>query len=221
LDIDTARTKNSMDQIIADFQNHQTDILVGTQMVTKGFDFDHIGLVAIINADALLRYVDFRAEERAFQLMVQVGGRAGRRSDRGEVIIQTYSPSLPVFQEVIANNYKSFYHRQMYEREINHFPPFIRLFSIEIKHKDRDKAQKAAEIMALHLKDKLGNRVVGPILPSVPRINNQYILHIVIKTEKDPKIVKFIKEYFLYLKAEVLNIEGIKNARINIDVDPY
>ena len=221
LDIDSAKTKASMDQIVADFKHRETDILVGTQMVTKGFDFDHIALVGIINADALIRFTDFRAEERAFQLMVQVGGRAGRRAEQGTVIIQAYSANHVVLQNVIDHDYKAFFQRQMDERATSHFPPLCKMIELEIKHQHVEKVDAATSILLTKLKENLGDRVKGPIVPSISRIQNMYIRNILIKLENESKLLTYTKNYLNHLKGVILNTEGIKNTRINIDVDPY
>ena len=221
LDVDTAKTKNAMDTIINDFQNRSIDILIGTQMVTKGFDFDHISLVGIINADSVMRFADFRATERAFQLMTQVAGRAGRRDEQGRVIIQTYSADHPVITDVINHDYLNFFNREVEERKMTLFPPFTRLIEIELKHKDFDRVDEAANFMAHQLKHHLQNRVNGPIVPSIARLKNMYLRRILIRIEKDHKMILYTKNLLLHVKALLLNKEGIKSTRIHIDVDPY
>lgn len=221
MDADTAKTKKSLDSIIYDFSVGKIDILVGTQMVTKGFDFDHLGLVGIINADSLTRFPDFRAGERAFQMMTQVAGRAGRRGEQGQVIIQAFTPSHPTIKETIQYDFNHFYQREMIERKQFHFPPFFRMINVELKHSDPEKLKHAATFFAEQLKKRLHHRIQGPIIPSIARIKNKYIQFINIKMETDPKVINFTKKLIIHTRGEMQNIHGIKGVRVNIDVDPY
>ncbi len=221
MDHDTAKTKKNIDSIIYDFSTGKTDILVGTQMVTKGFDFDHLGLVGIINADSLTRFPDFRASERAFQMLTQVAGRAGRRGEQGLVIIQAFTPEHPTIEETIHYKFDKFYQREMHERKQFHFPPFLKLIYIELKHSNADKLKLAAEFFTDQLKKRLGHRVHGPIIPSIGRIKNKYIQFINIKIEPKPKVINFTKKLIIHTRGEMQNIQGIKGVRVNIDVDPY
>jgi primosomal protein N' (replication factor Y) len=203
MDYDTVSSKHSHEKIISDFEEMKIDVLVGTQMITKGLDFDHIGLVGIINADNLLQFPDFRSTERAFQLMTQVSGRAGRREKQGNVLIQTSIPGHPIFNDIIKNDYKSFYEREREERQRFIYPPYYRLIQLKLKHKNAKVVREAAIIYADLLKDKLSNRVRGPSEPGVGRIRGFYIQTILIKLEKKSSAIK------------------AASVRINVDVDPY
>jgi primosomal protein N' (replication factor Y) (superfamily II helicase) len=221
LDMDTAKTKYSFDKVIFEFEQKELDILVGTQMIAKGLDFDHISLVGVINADGLLRYPDLRASERAFQLLTQVAGRAGRRSTPGQVIIQSYSPDHPVLYETLHHLYGSFYQREVGERKAFLYPPVYRLIEIQFLHKNAQTTAHAAQCFAELLRPSLGNRVIGPAEPSISRLRGMYIQQIIIKFEKDgntaPRIKKLIDESRLKLRE----ISATKSVRIMIDVDPY
>ena len=221
LDIDTARTKVAFDTLMQDFEDRQIDILVGTQMITKGLDFDHISLVGVLNADTLFRYPDFRATERAFQLLTQVAGRAGRRKKQGRVIIQTFSPDHPVITETTHHLYLSFYQREAAERKLFIYPPFFRMIQLELWHKNAEVCAHAARELAARLTAKIGNRLIGPSVPSIARIRGQYIQQITIKMEKDAKTVRKIKELILAERDFLKTIPATKNVRIQIDVDPY
>ena len=177
LDLDTTRSKNSYQFILDQFQNKETDILVGTQMVTKGLDFDDVKTVGIINADNLLSYPDFRAFERAFQLMEQVSGRAGRKGEKGNVIIQTYQPHHPVILNVIKHDYIKFYEEQMPIRHQFNYPPFSRLVLIRLKDVDYEKLNKAASTLEKSLRYYFNNNLLGPEYPVVSRVKNMYIKH--------------------------------------------
>lgn len=220
MDYDTAKTKSAYQSILSDFREGEIDILVGTQMITKGLDFDKINVVGILNADSLLYFPDFHANERAFQLITQVAGRAGRRSKRGQVIIQTFSPQHPVILETENYNYKQFYKREMSERRRFYYPPFFRMIRITIRHKDFKLAEDAAQLFAKKLKDKIGNRVIGPTVPGIARIRGKYQQQITIKMEKNKNAIEKIKNWIIYYRNELLNMEGKKSLRFIIDVDP-
>lgn len=221
LDFDTAKSKSSFEKILSSFARREYDILIGTQMVTKGFDFDHVTLVGIVNADSLLMYPDFRANERAYQMMTQVAGRAGRRQEQGKVIIQTHRPDHPILTDVLNQNYMNMFQRETKERDEFAYPPFYRMIILELKHKDATYLDKAADLLAGKLKQRIEKRVIGPASPGINRVRNLYIKLITIKFEKDPKVMRFIKQLILHAKAELINKDGIKGLRINIDVDPY
>jgi primosomal protein N' (replication factor Y) len=221
MDMDTIRTKNDVENIMAEFEAKQIDILVGTQMITKGLDFDHIGLVGVIDIDRLMQFPDFRANERAFQLVLQVGGRAGRRKKQGLVIIQTHNPEHPMINDILNTDYFSFIGRELSEREIFDYPPFTRLIEITIMHKKPDKCSMAAFKLANELKGYLRNRVVGPAIPGISRIRGFYQFRIMIKLEKSGLNLKKIKDFIIESKNKVLRIEGLRSVRIKIDVDPY
>lgn len=219
LDLDTSRTKTAYEKIIQDFQHHQVDILVGTQMVSKGLDFEHVSLVGILNADNMLNYPDFRAHERAFQLMAQVSGRAGRKGKQGTVILQTSDVNHPIIQQVIANDYLSMYKQQMQEREDFNYPPYYRLINVHIKHRELDTVNKAARKMAEALRAVFGLRVLGPDNPPVTRIQNMFLKRIVLKIEANAPNDK-AKELIQEVSMQIIAEEQFKSVMINLDVDP-
>lgn len=220
MDLDTTRNKHGYQNIIDEFENKEIDILVGTQMVTKGLDFDNVGLVGVLNADTLLHYPDFRSFERSFQLLTQVSGRAGRKEKRGKVVIQTYSPNHWVIQKVIQNDYLGLYNQEILERRNFKYPPFYRLIKITIKHRDRSISQKGAKLLADSLKNKLGERVLGPETPHISRIKSLYINQIVIKYEKTLSPTK-LKTYLQKVVNDLKKIKDYKSAVVVMDVDFY
>lgn len=220
LDVDTTRTKNSLQKIISEFQDKKTDILIGTQMVAKGLDFDNVTLIGVINADTLLNFPDFRAFERSFQLLAQVAGRAGRREKQGKVCIQAYADDHRIIRQVMDNNYVEMYHDEIEERKQFFYPPFTRLIFINIKHKDADALNLAALNFAGVLRAQLGGRVLGPEQPLISRIRNYYIKQIIIKADRQtniPKLKNFLKESITAFNAEKI----AKGVILQIDVDPY
>jgi primosomal protein N' (replication factor Y) len=220
LDLDSTRTKNSMHQIISDFQDKKSQVLIGTQMVAKGLDFDNVSLIGVINADTLLNYPDFRAFERSYQLLAQVAGRAGRRDKQGKVCIQAYDDSHRIIKQVIANDYLAMYQDEMEERKQFNYPPFSRLIFINVKHKDANILGFAAQQLANQLRTQLGNRILGPEQPLVARIRNYYIKQIIIKTEKQTAIQKvksILKDTIKIFNAQ----KEFKSVITQIDVDPY
>jgi len=221
LDMDTAKTKVAFENIIHDFEERRIDILVGTQMITKGLDFGNISLVGVLNADAILRYPDLRANERAFQLLTQVSGRAGRRAIQGQVIIQTYDPSHPVIIETMHHMYDRFFERESAERKAFVYPPYFRMIQIELLHKNAGTCAHAAATYAEMVRKLIGNRIIGPAVPSISRIRGQYIQTITIKMEKDSKVVSKIKQIIMEEREKLRLIPACKSVRVNIDVDPY
>ncbi|MBP6694669.1 MAG: primosomal protein N' [Saprospiraceae bacterium] len=221
LDMDNASTKSAMENILMDFEYHETDILVGTQMLTKGLDFGNVSVVGILLADSLLRYPDLRAGERAYQLMTQVSGRSGRREKPGLVIIQTFQVNHPVIRETLHHDYLSFFERESDERKKFLYPPYYRLIFLEIAHKNASKADAAAMQMAIFLKEKLTNRILGPAPGSIPRLRGQYIYQILIKMENTPAILSGIKSYILECRVKLFEIKTYRDVKIVIDVDPY
>ncbi|MDN5350088.1 MAG: hypothetical protein PWQ54_1484 [Bacteroidales bacterium] len=219
LDLDTTRSKFGFQQIIEAFEKHETDILTGTQMVTKGLDFDSVRIVGILNADNMLSYPDFRAHERSFQLMAQVAGRAGRKNKRGKVLIQTYQPRHPLLQDLIRNDYDAVYERLMTIRKEYHYPPFYRLILIKLKHRDQYKLNMAANDLALALRKDFGQQVLGPEFPMVSRIRNLYIKHILIKFDRRQHSGKI--KALLSSKLSAFNANpDHKSLIIQLDVDP-
>lgn len=219
MDLDTTRSKFAHQHIIQDFEEGNIDILVGTQMVTKGLDFDNVSMVGILNADSMLNFPDFRSFERSYQLMAQVSGRAGRKNKRGLVIIQTQNPSHSIIQEVIANDYLSMYTNQLLDRKNFYYPPFYRLIEITLIHRDINMVNVSSKYLADALKKYFYKRVLGPEFPIVSRIRNLYHKNILIKIEKDisvTEVKKVIAELLIKFKSTV----DFKTIRIQVDVDP-
>lgn len=219
LDLDTTRTKNSYQYILEQFQNKETDILVGTQMVTKGLDFDSVKTVGILNADNMLTFPDFRAYEKSFQLMEQVSGRAGRKGDKGKVIIQTFQPQHQVIQNVMSHDFVRFYEEQMPVRRQFNYPPYSRLILIRLKDVDSMKLNKAADELARTFRYAFKENVLGPEYPVVSRVKNLYIKQMIIKINKDlysNKVKDFIKDTIEKFKHN----NEFKSVKIQIDVDP-
>ena len=219
MDLDTTRSKHGHQKIITDFENQNIDILVGTQMVTKGLDFDHVSTVCILNADNMLSYPDFRSAERSYQLMAQVSGRSGRKKRRGEVIVQTWQPSNEIIRDVVANDYQAMYLKQLNERNRFKYPPFNRLIILRLKHKKSDKLNKASSILAADLRNVFGKRILGPEYPMVSRIMNLYIKQIMIKLERGGKLVSMKEQLKETIEVFSRNKE-FSGVRVIIDVDP-
>ena len=219
LDLDTTRTKNSYQYILEQFQNKETNILVGTQMVTKGLDFDSVKVVGILNADNMLTFPDFRAYERSFQLMEQVSGRAGRKGDKGKVIIQTYQPQHPVILNVISHDYVKFYEEQMPIRRQFNYPPYSRLVMIRLKDVDSQKLNKAADELAKIFRQVFKENLLGPEYPVVSRVKNQYIKQMLVKINKDLNSTK-VKEFINKTIEDFKHNNDFKSVKIQIDVDP-
>lgn len=219
MDADTTRSKNAYHQLITDFEERNIDVLVGTQMVTKGLDFDNVALVGILNADTMLNFPDFRAFERAYQMMSQVSGRAGRKAKRGKVIIQTYDPYHRIIRQVIETDYEGMYNNELVERKQFHYPPFHRLIHFTLKHRDRDVLNAGADEFTNELKKKFGSRVLGPEFPVISRIKNQYHKNTLVKIEREASIVK-VREIISELKNNFESFSSYKAVKITIDVDP-
>lgn len=220
-DYDTTRTKGKQEQILTDFSLRQIDVLIGTQMITKGFDFDHISLVGIISVDGLLSFPDFRAVERSYQLLVQVSGRAGRRKKAGQVLIQAFNTNHPVLKDVIEHNYDRFFSRESSERQEFLFPPHFSLIAIWTRHFDFKKTKSASSKLAGMLMSKLGRRIQGPVDPPVIRVRNQYQQVVYVRIEKDPALNNKIKGMILDAIIVIKKDKDIRQVSISIDVDPY
>ncbi|AMM50083.1 primosomal protein N' [Rufibacter sp. DG15C] len=221
MDLDTTKKKNSHQQIIEDFENLRTDVLVGTQMVTKGLDFEHVSLVGILSADSIIHFPDFRAHERAFQLFVQVSGRAGRKGKAGKVLIQTANPNQPIFQKVMENDYMGLYTQEIAERQKFRYPPFVRMIMLTIKHPEARPAENAAIALAKELTDRLGPKsVLGPEAPHIFKIRNQFLQEIHIKLDRDSGNLKVTKQQIQEAVFQVVQNKEFKNTRVVIDVDP-
>jgi primosomal protein N' (replication factor Y) len=220
MDLDTTRGKYSYDRIISSFENKEVNILVGTQMVTKGLDFRHVKLVGVLNADQLINFPDFRAHERSFQLLQQVAGRAGRTDTRGKVVIQTYNPHHTILQQVSINDYASMFAEQLEERRIYKYPPYYRLVKLTIKHKDYNKVNEGAEWLATSLRHVFKANVLGPEFPVVSRIRNQYNKNILIKIPQNQSLVK-TKSVLQKIKLRFLSTRDFRAVRLLINVDNY
>ena len=219
MDLDTTRKKNSYEQLIHEFEIGHTDILVGTQMISKGLDFDKVSLVGIFDADRIINFPDFRSHERAFQMITQVSGRAGRRAIPGKVIIQTANPQQMVLQRVLANDYESLYQTEIADRESFHYPPFFRLIRLTVKHESKTTCHQAAALLAEKLSERLGaNRVLGPEFPLVERIRNQYLEEIMVKLERNINL-KAVKHYIREQLDELRLDKSLKGTTMLVDVD--
>lgn len=220
MDLDSTRGKNAYGDLIDKFEKREIDILVGTQMITKGLDFENVGMVGILSADSMLRIPDFRSFERAYQLMVQVAGRAGRSERQGEVYIQTYQPDHPVLDYVRRNDYLSLITSQMVERKQFWYPPFTRLIKITVKHRDREKAVTAAKILAADCRKIQDVIVLGPEFPAIPRIQMLYAQDILIKIPRTAKITS-VRETIKTALHNCASLEQNKGTLFSINVDPY
>jgi primosomal protein N' (replication factor Y) len=220
MDQDTTRNKNSFDKIIRAFEDRRIDILIGTQMISKGLDFENLTVVGILNADNLLNYPDFRAHERSFQLMEQVSGRAGRRQKQGKVVIQTSDPSNRIIRLVLRHDYLNMFRIQAEERTTFNYPPFCRMVKISIKHKDRALLNHFSGILGSDLKEMFGKRVLGPESPVISQVQLWYIKTILIKIEREKPLVK-AKQLILEAIERLEKEKGANSLKIAIDVDPY
>ena len=219
MDWDSTRGKRAFEGIIDRFTSGEVKILVGTQMVTKGLDFKNVGLVGVINTDPLLFFPDFRAHERAFQLLTQVAGRAGRSSTRGRVLLQSFSPEHPVLQQVIQNNYEALYTQQISERKTFDYPPFYRLIRISLKARDFQKVEQASQWLANVLNQYLPTPVLGPVDPVVARVRNQYIKQLMIKFPDNTQR-KQIKENVSRALKSLEAVGQFRAVKVNVDIDP-
>tara|TARA_B110000495_G_scaffold136379_1_gene119429 strand:+ start:283 stop:1023 length:741 start_codon:yes stop_codon:yes gene_type:complete len=220
MDHDTTRKKHAYSQIINEFERGVVDILIGTQMVTKGLDFDNVELVGVLNADSMLKFPDFRALERSYQLMSQVAGRAGRKGDRGKVIIQTFDEKHEIIHQVKNHDYSSMCKKQLEERKIFKYPPFCRIISVNLQHKNEQKLDNLSNKFAISLRKSFGNRVLGPESPGVSKIRNYYHKNILLKIETDASITN-AKNILSSIIEKYKGLKDFRVLRINIDVDPY
>ena len=219
MDLDTTKTRNAYERIINDFAMGRTNILIGTQMISKGLDFANVSVVGILNADSMLNFPDFRAYEHAFMMMAQVGGRAGRKGKRGLVILQTKSPDLPIVQQVMNNNYEAMYEGVTAERKEFHYPPFYRLVYVYLKHRDDKVVASAAATLAFKLRIWFGERVLGPDKPSVAKVKSLNIRKIMIKLENGIDIQK-VRQYLRKAHSDILKDKRFNSLVIYYDVDP-
>ena len=219
LDRDSVTSERAFNAIISDFEARKTDILVGTQMITKGFDFGGVSLVGILNADNLLNNPDFRAAERAFQLMLQAAGRAGRRSDGGEVVIQTSEPGHPVIRQVAAGDFEGMARAQLAERKAFFYPPYARLTSLTLRHRDPSVLRNGVMDLAARLRTRFGRRLLGPMTPPVDRIRGEYLVGLLLKIESGASSARARE----LLTAELKTFAGnpaFKSITVVVNVDP-
>ena len=221
MDLDTTRSRNSLQTILNNLEEKKIDILVGTQMVAKGLDFSDVTVIGIINADSLLRFPDYRANERSYQMLAQVSGRAGRRGKQGKVVIQTYDPAHRVIKQVIENNYTDLYFTEMEERKSFKYPPFYRIINLDIKHKDPDIVNNQSIYLANELRKQFDHRVIGPESPLVSRIRNYYIKTIMLKFEKDGVSINKAKAIIRDVITQFQTTKLSKGSIVQPDVDPY
>ncbi len=219
MDIDSTRSRRAYESLIADLENHRVDILVGTQMVTKGLDFSRVELVGILDADSMLNFPDFKAHERAFQLMVQVAGRAGRREVQGEVVIQTAQPQHLIIEQVIKTDFKAMFREQLSERHLFHYPPYYRLIRFTLKHKQKEEVIRVATALANRFREVFGPRVLGPDEPVIDRIQTYFLRNILLKIEREASIEQTRKMISAILK-EVLEKAQSPSLLVVTDVDP-
>jgi primosomal protein N' (replication factor Y) len=220
LDTDTARSVHRTRKMFALFEEGKLDLLIGTQMLSKGLDFSNVTLVGVLDADQMLNFPDFRAFERSFQLISQVSGRAGRREKRGKVIIQTMEPGHPVIQYILNSDYEGLYTEQMEERQLFGYPPFRRMIQVTFQHKVPSILDGAADLVARDLKTIFASRVLGPQYPPVRKTHNTFRKQIILKIEREASYERareLLKEVLDRLSANVV----FRSVRIYVDVDPY
>lgn len=219
MDLDTTRTRHAYERLINDFAAGRTQLLIGTQMISKGLDFDRVSVVGILNADSMLNYPDFRAYEHAFMMMAQVSGRAGRKGKRGLVILQTKSQQLPVIQQVVNNDYTAFFEDQLDERRIFHYPPFNHLVYVFLKHRYEQVANTASMEMGTRMRQWFGNRVLGPDKPAIAKVKSMHIRKLVLKLENGIDIKK-ARECLHFIQGQMMQDSRYNALQIYFDVDP-
>ena len=219
MDLDTTRTRNAYERLIGEFSAGKTDILIGTQMISKGLDFDNVSVVGILDADSMLNYPDFRAYEHAFMMMAQVSGRAGRKGQRGLVLLQTKNADLPVIDQVVRNDYEGFFQALMEERQLFHYPPFYHLVYVFMKHRDDHTVESASIEMAGRLRSFLGTRILGPDKPAVARVKELNIRKIVIKLENQIDLAK-VRLCLKQQQTELMKDKRYGALQVYYDVDP-
>ena len=219
MDLDTTRTRNAYERLISEFSSGKTNLLIGTQMISKGLDFDKVSVVGILNADSMLNYPDFRAYEHAFMMMAQVSGRAGRKGKRGLVILQTKNPTLPIISQVVHNDYQALYQSLIEERKMFHYPPFFHLINVYVKHKYDKVCQQASLELGKTLRAWFGERVLGPDKPAVARVKTMNIRKIVIKLENGIDQQK-VREYLKYAQQQMAKDPRYGALQVYYDVDP-
>jgi primosomal protein N' (replication factor Y) len=221
MDLDAVRGKHDHDKLIQQFEQHKIDVLVGTQMVVKGLDFENVQLVGIIDADSILNFTDFRVNERAFQLMEQVSGRSGRKDGKGIVLIQVNNTQHPVLNFIKNHNYKAFYNFEIESRKLYNYPPFTRLIKIIFKHKNKSIAEEAATIFKQLLSTQFKAYINGPSVPVIEKIRNLYIWELLIKLPKNNTVVQQCKQSIIQNTKNLKTQQPFKSIQVVIDVDPY
>ncbi len=219
MDLDSTTQKQRYIELLNDFDDHRIDILVGTQMVTKGLDFDNVSVVGILSADNLISFPDFRSYERAFQQMTQVSGRAGRHGHRGKVIIQTYQPYHQAIRDAMENDYQSMYKSQIVERHVFKYPPYYKLVTVLVRHTSEETVSRAAALYASQLRDKLGNRVLGPDFPNVARVRNFYLKKIMVRFAQGEAVGEG-KRIMMRIADQLLKDKELGRTQFVFDVDP-
>lgn len=219
LDLDTARTRAAYERIINDFASHESDILIGTQMVSKGLDFDNVSVVGVLDADTMLNQPDFRSYERTFHVLSQVAGRAGRKNHKGRVVLQTRSVDSDIIAQVVGSDYLSMFQAQMEERRIFRYPPFFRLIYVYLRHKDNRVLDSLSQTMASMLREVFGDRILGPDSPPVGRVQSLFIRKIVIKIENGASVSK-VRSVLCAVRQQMLHLPSSNGLNIHYDVDP-
>jgi primosomal protein N' (replication factor Y) len=219
MDIDTAHTRTAYEQIITDFSQHRYDILVGTQMVTKGLDFDNVSVVGVLDADTMLNIPDFRSHERTYQVLAQVAGRAGRKHNKGRVVVQTRSADADIISFVVTNDYASMFRTQMEERKAFHYPPYYRLINIYLRHHDAARVELLANDMASMMRHTFGERLLGPDRPAVSRVHSMYIRKLMLKIEKTASVDK-VRNILFDIQSRLMQQPSANGLQVYYDVDP-
>ncbi|MEZ5011162.1 MAG: helicase-related protein [Bacteroidales bacterium] len=219
MDLDTTRKKGSFDRIIGDLETGKTDILIGTQMISKGLDFENLTVVGILNIDNMLYFPDFRSHEKCFQMIEQVSGRAGRRSKQGKVIVQTFDPFHPVMVQALNHNFRGMIESQLHERKEFNYPPFTRLIKLYVRHRDRGMAIAGSAALADRLRGYFGNRILGPEPPLMSRVQSYFIMAIIIKLESTRGAQK-AKSRITGIIGEIKDSGDWPGLKIHADVDP-
>ena len=219
MDLDTTRSKHAHAKLLEDFSNKEYDILVGTQMVSKGLDFEDVALVGVMSADNMLTFPDFRSFERAYQMLTQVAGRAGRSTERGRVVVQTFSPEHWVIQRVAAGDHDKLVSNELIERKSYLYPPYVRLIRISLRHSDQKRVKAGADVLSKRLRQRFGKRVVGPDTPYLTRVNDLFRLEILLKFERElsPSNYKSVLEQDI---DDFVTDPRFKRLRLKLDVDP-
>ena len=219
MDLDTTRTRNAYERLISDFASGRTNLLIGTQMISKGLDFDRVSVVGILDADKMLNYPDFRAYEHAFMMMSQVSGRAGRKGRRGLVILQTRQPQLPIIQQIVRGDYPTLYRTLCAERQQFHYPPFYRLIDVYLKHRSDELVEVAAQELGFRLRQWFGGRVLGPDKPGISRVKSLCIRKLVLKLENSLNMAE-VRRYLTLAQQQMLQDKRYASLQVYYDVDP-